>query len=138
MWGLRTSLFHFAMTGITTAYRIVLAQFVLALVAGFIAWGAMGSAVAIAIFAGGLINVIANLYFAFHVFRGGVRAAPSVLRGFYLAEVVKLLLTAALFAVAFAVLKLAPLPLLLGFAVTLAGYWLALLPAGPVQRWTKA
>lgn len=138
MWGLRTSLFHFAMTGITTAYRIVLAQFVLALVAGFIAWGAMGSAVAIAIFAGGLINVIANLYFAFHVFRGGVRAAPSVLRGFYLAEVVKLLLTAALFAVALAVLKLAPLPLLLGFAVTLAGYWLALLPAGPVQRWTKA
>lgn len=138
MWGLRTSLFHFAMTGITTAYRIVLAQFGLALVAGFIAWGAMGSAVAIAIFAGGLINVIANLYFAFHVFRGGVRAAPSVLRGFYLAEVVKLLLTAALFAVALAVLKLAPLPLLLGFAVTLAGYWLALLPAGPVQRWTKA
>jgi ATP synthase protein I len=138
MWGLRTSLFHFAMTGITTAYRIVLAQFVLALVAGFIAWGAMGSAMAIAIFAGGLINVIANLYFAFHVFRGGVRAAPSVLRGFYLAEVVKLLLTAALFAVALAVLKLEPLPLLLGFAVTLAGYWLALLPAGPAQRWTKA
>jgi ATP synthase protein I len=138
MWGLRTSLFHFAMTGITTAYRIVLAQFVLALVAGFIAWGAMGSAMAIAIFAGGLINVIANLYFAFHVFRGGVRAAPSVLRGFYLAEVVKLLLTAALFAVALAVLKLEPLPLLLGFAVTLAGYWLALLPAGPARRWTKA
>jgi len=126
------------MTRIKTAYKIVLAQFILALVAGFIAWGAMGSAMAIAVFAGGLINVIANLYFAFHVFRGGVRAAPSVLRGFYLAEVVKLLLTAALFAVALAVLKLAPLPLLLGFAVTLAGYWLALLPAGPAQRWIKA
>ncbi|MDH3309330.1 MAG: ATP synthase subunit I [Gammaproteobacteria bacterium] len=126
------------MTRIITAYKIVLAQLVLALVAGIVAWGAKGSAMAVAVFAGGLINVIANLYFALHVFRGGVRPAPSVLRGFYLAEVVKLLLTAALFALALGVLKLAPLPLLLGFSVTLAGYWLALLPAGPAQRWIKA
>ena len=126
------------MTGITTAYRIVLAQFVLALVAGIIAWGAMGSSIGVGVVAGGLINAIANLYFALHVFRGGVRTAPSVLRGFYVAEVVKLLLTAALFALALTVFKLEALPLLTGFIVTLAGYWLMLLPVGPAQRWTKA
>jgi F0F1-type ATP synthase assembly protein I len=59
------------------------------------------------------------------------------MRGFYVAEAVKLLLTAALLAVALAVLKLAAVPLLAGFVVTLAGYWLALLPAGPVPRWIK-
>jgi ATP synthase protein I len=125
------------MTGIATAYRIVLAQLILALVTGIIAWAAMGYAVAVAVVAGGLINVIANLYFAFHVFRGGVRTAHAVMRGFYVAEAVKLLLTAALFALALAVLKLAAVPLLTGFVVTLAGYWLALLPAGPVHRWIR-
>ena len=126
------------MTGIATAYRIVLTQFVIALVAGIIAWGAMGFSIAVAVIAGGLINVIANLYFALHVFSAGVRTAQSVLRGFYVAEVVKLLLTAALFALALAVLKLAALPLLTGFVMTLAGYWLVLLPAGPAHRWIKA
>jgi ATP synthase protein I len=125
------------MTGIATAYRIVLAQLVLALGTGIIAWAAMGHAVAVAVVAGGLINVIANLYFALHVFRGGVRTAHAVMRGFYVAEAVKLLLTAALFALALAILKLAAVPLLTGFVVTLAGYWLALLPAGPVHRWIR-
>ena len=125
------------MTGITTAYRIVLAQLVMALIAGIIAWSAMGSAVAIAVIAGGLINVISNLYFALHVFSGGVRTARSILGGFYVAETVKLLLTAALFALALAVLKLSPLPLLTGFIVTLTGYWLVLLPAGTAQSWIK-
>lgn len=125
------------MTGKASAYRIVLTQLVLALVAGCIAWAALGRAMAVAVVGGGLINVIANLYFALHVFRGGVRPADAVMRRFYVAEAAKLFLTAALFALAFAVLKLAPVPLLAGFVVTLAGYWLALLPAGPVLRWSK-
>jgi ATP synthase protein I len=125
------------MTGKASAYRIVLTQLVLALVAGVVAWAAMGHAVAVAVVAGGVINVIANLYFALHVFRGGVRPADAVMRSFYVAEAAKMFLTAALFALALAVLKLAPVPLLAGFVVTLAGYWLALLPAGPVLRWSK-
>ncbi|MDH3514416.1 MAG: ATP synthase subunit I [Gammaproteobacteria bacterium] len=112
-----------------------MAQFAMSLAAGVVAWGAVDSTSAVAVVAGGLINVIANLCFALQVFAGGVRPARSVLRSFYLAEAVKLLLTAALFALALAVLRLAPLPLLLGFAVTLMAYWLVLLPSGPVQRW---
>lgn len=125
------------MTGKASAYRIVLTQLVLALVSGLLAWAAMDHAIAIAVVAGGLINVIANLYFALHVFHGGVRPADAVMRSFYVAEATKLFLTAALFALALAVLKLAPVPLLAGFVVTLAGYWLALLPAGPAHRWAK-
>lgn len=125
------------MTGKASAYRIVMTQLVLALAAGCIAWAALGRAMAVAVVGGGLINVIANLYFALHVFRGGVRPADAVMRSFYVAEAAKLFLTAALFALALAVLKLAPVPLLAGFVVTLAGYWLALLPAGPVHRWAK-
>jgi ATP synthase protein I len=125
------------MTGKASAYRIVLIQLVLALVCGLMAWVAMGHASAIAVVAGGLINVIANLYFALHVFRGGVRPADAVMRSFYVAEAAKLFLTAALFALALVVLKLAALPLLIGFVVTLAGYWLALLPAVPMLRWIR-
>lgn len=125
------------MTGIATAYKIVLAQLMAALVAGIMAWAVLGHAIAVALAAGGLINVIANLYFALHVFRGGVRPADAVMRSFYVAEAAKLLLTAALFALALAVLKLEPVPLLIGFVITLAGYWLALLPAGPVLRWIR-
>jgi ATP synthase protein I len=125
------------MTGKASAYKIVLTQLVLALVAGIAAWAAMGHAVGVALVAGGLINVIANLYFALHVFRGGVRPAEAVMRSFYVAEAAKLFLTAALFALALVVLKLAAVPLLIGFVVTLAGYWLALLPAGPVLRWIR-
>lgn len=125
------------MTGKATTYKIVLTQLMAALLTGFVAWAALGHAVAAAVVAGGLINVIANLCFALQVFRGGVRPADAVMRSFYVAEAAKLFLTAALFALALAVLELAPVPLLAGFVVTLAGYWLALLPAGPVPRWSK-
>ncbi len=125
------------MTGKASAYRIVLTQLVLALASGLMAWAALGSIAAVAVVAGGLINVIANLYFALHVFHGGARPADAVMRSFYVAEAAKLFLTAALFALALAVLKLAPVPLLAGFVVTLAGYWLALLPGGPALRWSK-
>ena len=125
------------MTGKASAYRIVLTQLVLALMSGLMAWAALGHVAAVAVVAGGLINVIANLCFALHVFRGGVRPADAVMRSFYVAEAAKLFLTAALFALALAVLKLAPAALFAGFVVTLAGYWLALLPTGPVFRWIR-
>jgi len=48
------------------------------------------------------------------------------------------LLTAVLLLLAMTVLDLAFLPLAAGFALTLLAYWLALLPAGPIQRWIKA
>lgn len=127
-----------AMTGKSTAYRIVLAQLAVALLAGFFAYVAAGAAAGIAALAGGLINVVANLYFAAKVFGRGVRPASEVLRSFYGAEAVKIVITGALFFITVAVWHLEFLPLLAGFMVTFAVYWLALLPAGPVHRWINA
>ncbi len=125
------------MSGKSTAYRIVFAQFILALLCGAVALAIAGRAAGLAAFVGGMINVVANLYFAVQVFGGGVRPAQAVLKSFYLAEAVKFVITAALFALAVAVWRLHALPLLAGFGLSLAVYWLALLPAGPIHRWIK-
>lgn len=126
------------MNGKSTAYRIVLAQLAMSLVAGAVAWVIAGASAGLAALVGGLINVIANLYFALQVFSGGVRPARSVLNSFYVGEAVKFLITAALFGVAVAVWQLSVPPLLAGFGLTLVVYWLALLPAGAIHRWNKA
>jgi ATP synthase protein I len=126
------------MNGKSTAYRIVLTQFAFAMLAGLVALAVGGAAAGAAALAGGLINVVANLYFAIRMFGRGVRPAAAVLRGFYAAEAVKLVLTGGLFFLTVVVWRLDVPPLLAGFMVTLAVYWLALLPAGPVYRWINA
>lgn len=126
------------MNGKSTAYGIVLTQFGMALVAGMAAWLWSGLPAGLAALTGGLINTVASLTVALLVFRGGVRPAGEIAKSFYVAEAVKILLTAVLLLLAMTVLDLAFLPLAAGFALTLLAYWLALLPAGPVQRWIKA
>ena len=126
------------MNGKSTAYGIVLTQFGMALVAALAIWPVSDFSVAAAVLAGGLINTVASLMVALLVFRGGVRPADQIAKSFYVAEAAKILLTAMLLLLAMTVLKLAFLPLAAGFALTLLAYWLALLPAGPIQRWMKA
>ncbi len=126
------------MNGKSTAYGIVLTQFGMALVAGLAAGFWAGLPAGLAALAGGLINTVASLALALLVFRGGVRPADQIAKSFYVAEAVKVLLTAAMLLLAMTVLDLAFLPLAAGFALTLLAYWLALLPAGPIQRWIKA
>lgn len=116
----------------STAYRIVLAQFAMALVATAAARGLWDGASALAVLAGGLIGVASNLYVAIRLFGGdAVRPAAQALKRLFAAEAVKFALTVALFALAIGVLRLAPLPLLAGYGLTLVVYWLALLPARP-------
>ena len=116
----------------TIAYRIVLAQLGVALVAAAAGWGLWGASTGTAVLAGGMIGVLTNLYVAARVFgRGAVRPAPQVLRRFFAAEAVKLALTVGLFAITIGVLKLSVPPLLGGYGLTLVVYWLALLPARP-------
>lgn len=114
------------------AYRVVLAQLGIALVAAAAGAAIWGATTGTAVLAGGMIGVITNLYVAARVFgRGAVRPAPQVLRRFFAAEAVKMALTVGLFALAIAVLKLNVPPLLGGYGLTLVVYWLALLPARP-------
>ncbi len=125
----------FAMNGKSTAYRIVAAQLAAVLLVAALLYAASGTAPAAAAAAGGGIAVISNFYFARRVFAAGVLPARTVLRRFYIAEAVKIFLTAGLFLVALAVLELSFLPMLLGYGITLVVHWAALLlPAAPVHR----
>jgi ATP synthase protein I len=118
-------------SGRKQAQRIVVTQLGVTIV---IALGFMlmsGVAAAIAALTGGMINVVANFYFARKLY-GGARArvtsaVETVLR-FYVGEFVKLFVTLALLALAIGVFKLSFIPLFTAFVATLAVFLFALTP----------
>ena len=113
----------------STAYNIVLAQTGIALTLAVVCTAVWGWSTAGAAFTGAAIGVVTNLYMAVRIFgSGAVRPAPQVLRRFYSAEAMKLAMTAGLFALAIGVFRVAFLPLIVGYSLTLMVYWLALLP----------
>lgn len=123
------------MNGKSIAYRIALAQLGGTVLVTVLVYGLRGYAAGVAAAIGGCIAVANNVFFAWRVFAGGVVPAQTVLRRFYLAEIVKILVTAVLFLGALTVLKLPFLPLLLGYGVTFAVHWLSLLlPPVPAHR----
>ncbi|RMF18211.1 MAG: F0F1 ATP synthase subunit I [Gammaproteobacteria bacterium] len=107
-------------------YRVNVLQLSIALILAAIALG-WGRETSLSVLAGGLICAVPNLYFTSRVFTWqGARAARQIVKSFYRAEAVKLILTAILFAFAF---RFAPwlevLPLFIGFIVVQAVHWLA-------------
>lgn len=86
-----------------------------------------GATFAGAALAGGIISMTATVYFASRVFslHAGAPAA-RVARAFYIGEVLKILLTAALLSAALLWLDVEPFPLLVVYAAALMAYWLAL------------
>lgn len=113
----------------STAYNIVLAQTGIALALAVVCMAAWGWATAGAALAGAAIGVVTNLYMAVRIFGdGAVRPAQQTLQRFYSAEAVKIAMTVGLFALAIGVFRVAFLPLIVGYSLTLMVYWLALLP----------
>lgn len=113
----------------STAYNIVLAQAGVALALVVICTTVWGWATASAALTGAAIGVVTNLYMAVRIFGGGaVRPAEQALQRFYSAEAVKIAMTVGLFALAIGAFKVAFLPLIVGYSLTLMVYWLALLP----------
>ncbi len=93
---------------------------VAALLTGF------GSA-ALSVFAGGSIGMIAGLYQALRLLQVDAGAQPDALmRGMWLSEAVKILLTVAMFVLAIRLLQVEMVPTLVGYAVTYIVYWVAL------------
>lgn len=81
---------------------------------------------------GGGIGAFASLIMALFVFRGGGEKSPGeLLRGVYVGEFFKLILTVGLFIVVIVNVDVAILPLLIGYAATFVVYWAALLKAMP-------
>ena len=83
---------------------------------------------------GGLICVIPAAYLVVRMFRGGRNRTPArVLRDFYFNEVVKIALTAILFAVAILYLEVNLLVMFLAYVAATMVYWFALV-AGDGRR----
>ena len=113
----------------STAYNIVLAQTGIALALAVVCAAVWGWATAGAALTGATIGVVTNLYMAVRIFGdGAVRPAQQTLQRFYSAEAVKIAMTVGLFALAIGAFKVAFLPLIVGYSLTLMVYWLALLP----------
>jgi ATP synthase protein I len=84
-------------------FPVLLAQLAILLLAAAVFFGWRSATGGYSAFCGGLIAWLPNMYFAHKAFRfGGARAAQSIVRSFYAGEAGKLILTAALFALAFA------------------------------------
>jgi ATP synthase protein I len=120
-------------------YRVVGGQILIGLIATLLAYLLSGSSAASSAALGGVIAVAGNLYFGLQLFAGApVKPAKEILRRFYVAEVVKTVLTATLFVIAVLVLNASFFPLIVTYAMTLLVYWLALLPlASRVPRDAK-
>jgi len=84
---------------------------------------------------GGAICVLSGAYLAARMFRTQPGSSPAqVLRAFYVGEVVKVALTALLFAVTILYLDVDVLIVILAYVAALAVYWVALVTTAGRQR----
>lgn len=112
---------------ILTGRAVLLLQLCTAAVAVALAALLGGAHAGISAAAGGGISVLVTAFFAGRVFAPGPgSSAARVARAFFVAEVLKLVLTGALFAAAIVLLQAMFLPLILTYIVTLMAFWLVL------------
>ncbi|MGE0384403.1 MAG: ATP synthase subunit I [Gammaproteobacteria bacterium] len=113
------------------ALRIVAAQVGVTLLLAVLLWPLCGGRIAYSALVGGVIGAIPSYYVALRVFRGRAAQAPDgMLRAFYGAEFGKIVLSGALFVIAFVALDVNGLAVIGGYTAAASVYWLALL-AGP-------
>ena len=97
---------------------------------GFVAAGAGwlgGSASGLSAATGGSIGIIAGLYQALRMFRVDASKDPAgFMRGVYVGEVVKIVLTASLTIAAIRLLSVEMLPFMIGYISIYVIYWVAL------------
>ncbi len=115
-----------ASSGLSTVARILSYQLLIMMVVSlsFAAWGwhkAFSSVL------GGLAAFIPNLYFALRITGVEGQEARKILRSFYTGESIKLLLTAAIFALILRIPNIQILPLFAGYVSALSVFWFALL-----------
>ncbi|OOG27892.1 F0F1 ATP synthase assembly protein I [Thioalkalivibrio denitrificans] len=113
-----------------TVGRLLTLQFAVAVAGLAVFAGMYGPYAGWSAFAGGGIGFITTAFFALRVFgRGPDRPPKDIVRTFYVGESQKILLTVVLFVAAIAWLELSFLPLFLTYMVSLAAFWIVLLPA---------
>lgn len=113
------------------AFGVVLGQAAVTGVTALVAWGLAGAGAALSAFLGGGIATMGSLAMATLVFAGAAANAQRIVAAFYVGEAVKIVVIAALFVAVLATVRVGPLAMLAGFAVTYLVYWIALLTALP-------
>ena len=108
--------------------KILAAQLVLGVLAGIAAWGLFDAVAGYSAWLGGAICVIPNIYLALRMLASTPSGdAHRMWRATWFGEIGKLVITAALFAVAFVAIKpLSPGALLAGFIAAQNGTWRAI------------
>ncbi len=111
----------------STIHKILLMQVSVAISVsiGFLVYG--GESWAISSIIGGLTAFLPNLYFAYRVSVANGESAKKIVQSFYSGESRKVLMTCALFAIAFQVPGLLIFPLMACFVCVLSVFWLALI-----------
>lgn len=93
---------------------------------------AFGTTAALSVFAGGFIGMIAGFYQAQRILRVDAGSHPEAfMRGLWVSELVKIVLTVALFIFVIRLLKVQMVPTIVGYAGTYIIYWVALGTAYP-------
>lgn len=102
-------------------FRVLWAQCLVMLVAALCGTVIFDRLAGFSMLLGGLIALLANVYFAFKAFRYfGARSVQAIVQSFWAGEMGKLILTAALFALVFVAVKpLQPLALFTGYLLVL-------------------
>ena len=113
------------------AFGVVVSQAAVSVVAALCAFGLAGRVAAVSALAGGGIATAGSLAMAGLVFGGSAGSAARALNRFYLGEVLKLAVVVVLFVLVLKMVRVAPLAMFAGFAVTFLVYWMALLAALP-------
>ena len=108
------------------AMRIITWQLIVVILLGLICGIFYNILIAKSAVTGGLIAFLPNLLFVLLVFsETGALAAKRIVKRFYLAEGLKLMITAILFVLALVLLVVEPLPLFIGFIITQMIFWFA-------------
>jgi len=111
----------------STVKKILLLQVLIAglIASGFFVLGGWKNALSPAL--GCVIALLPNCFFAYKMFLSRNLEAKKIVRSFYTGESTKIILTAALFAIAFQIPDLNLLTLLVGYLAVLSVFWFALI-----------
>jgi ATP synthase protein I len=108
------------------AYKVVLSQVLVVVIAAALAWGFAGRAASSSLVLGGLACILPGVYFVKRFFlRVDARAAKQIVRTFYIGEMVKLILSAAIVVLLVRYADVRILPLMAGFGLAQLGFWVA-------------
>jgi ATP synthase protein I len=107
--------------------RLSVWQLLLTAVIACTAMFVVDAAFALSVIAGGLIGMLAGAYQAQRMLRVDAGVHPEAfMRGLWISEVVKILLTVALFILAINLFRVQMVPTIVGYAGTYIIYWVAL------------